>query len=726
MHRLLSLVILLPVAPSPWLVGTQAPAGTSAASARLAAVRLPVSFEVNRGQADRRVAFIARGSGLAAYLTRDGAYLVPSPTCASAPRSSAGRAPMRPPFHCTAAVGRPTPLIRLTAVGARPHPRIAGEDRLPGMVNYFRGSNPAHWHTGIATYAAVIYRDLYAGIDERWHSSQGAVEYDWVVHPGADPDRIQLRVSGGTPAVDRRGQLLVRLPGGQIVQQRPRIYQLVHGRRHVLAGSVRLLAGRRIAFSVAGYDRHRPLIIDPTLTYSVDLGGSDGSRGLGIAVDRAGNAYVTGATQSDNFPLKQPLQDQTRGDEDVFVSKLNSDGTGLLYSTYIGGHQNDEGIAIAVDSTGAAYVTGETLSVDYPTIHALQSHNRSTCTAHGVPIPCDDVLLTKLSPAGSAIEYSTYLGGNNGDEGYGIAVGGDGSAYLAGKTDSDDFPTAHAIQPRKGSNTCLNPSGIPSPCTDGFIAKFSPSGTSLIYSTYLGGRASDEADGIAVDRLGAAYVVGTTYSPDFPLTNPLQGHRRGAVDGFVAQLDSAGSRLVYSTYLGGRAQDSALNVAVHARSAYVTGFTNSRDFPVVRPLRAQGRGLEAFVTRIKPGGTGLQYSTYIGGKGDDEALGIAVDRSGDTSITGDTDSPDFPSVDAVQQPFGGSSDAFMATLNPAGDALLQSTYLGGRNLDYGDGIALDPAGDAYITGFTFSLNFPAVHGVPGAEGSGAFIARIDR
>jgi hypothetical protein len=381
----------------------------------------------------------------------------------------------------------------------------------------------------------------------------------------------------------------------------------------------------------------------------------------------------------------------------------------LLYSTYLGGSGVDFGSAIAVDSLGSAYVTGYTGSLDFPTAMPIQA------TSHGR----NDVFVTKINPAGSALVYSTYLGGSLDDYGNGVAVDEAGNSYVTGYTYSANFPTINALQATFAGGLLGGASG-PNYAFDAFVTKINPAGSALVYSTYLGGNAADgsstggdSGQGIAVDAGGNAYVTGFTGSPNFPTANALQAGFGGGFtgDAFVTKINASGTAFIYSTYLGGSGDDTGLGIAVDgAGDAYVTGGTQSTNFPTFNPLQGTNKGnFNAFVTKINPAGSALVYSTYLGGSGSDGAAAIAVDGSGNAYITGSADSHDFPIVNPFQAflagPFG-DSDAFVTKINAAGSALVYSTYLGGNSIDAGTAIAVDPAGSAYVTGYTFSSNFP--------------------
>jgi hypothetical protein len=392
------------------------------------------------------------------------------------------------------------------------------------------------------------------------------------------------------------------------------------------------------------------------LVYSTYLGGGNADYGSGIAVDAAGNAYVTGETYSVNFPTANPVQATLRGLVDAFITKLNPDGSALVYSTYLGGSGSDGAsggdLCIALDIAGNAYVTGFTTSADFPTVNPIQA-------THGGPLSCErdlngvefcrrgfDAFLAKLNADGSALVYATYLGGSGGEWGEGIAVDAAGSAYLTGNTNSVNFPTANPVQATlRGSRDTFGGG------TDIFVAKVNPDGSALVYSTYLGGSNNEWQPRVAVDVAGYTYVTGYTQSTDFPTVNAIQqAFGGGWSDAFVAKLNAAGSALVYSTYLGGNNGESSLGIAVDGSgNAYVAGNTSSTNFPTAQPIQAALNGpSDAFITKLNADGSALVRSTYLGGSGSETAFGIALDVAGSVYVMGVTDSTDFPTVNPIQ------------------------------------------------------------------------------
>jgi len=497
-------------------------------------------------------------------------------------------------------------------------------------------------------------------------------------------------------------------------------------------GQYVLRGDNRIAFELGDYDRRRPVVIDPALAYSTYLGGSDGDQGYGIAADASGNAYIAGLTLSADFPTTLGAFQTTfaGGYYDAFVSKLNATGSALVYSTYLGGNNQDEGLGIAIDASGNAYVTGVTDSSNFPiTSGAFQTSNGGQY----------DTFITKLNESGSALLYSTYLGGSNDDWVAGIAIDGSGNAYVTGWTSSPDFPTTPgAFQ--------TSPPGA----QNAFVTKLNAVGSAPVYSTYLGGVGpSGGGSGIAVDASGNAYVIGHAETSDFPTTpGAFQTTYGGERDAFVSKLDAVGSALIYSTYLGGSNLDFGSGIAVDASgSAYVTGATYSSNFPTTPgAFQTTHRGHEdAFVSKLNAAGSALLYSTYLGGGGGASGIGIAVDTSGNAYLTGAAGAG-FPTTPgAFQTTFGGGtscsgspcSDAFVGKLNATGSALLYSTYLGGSGSDYGNAIAIDASHNAYVTGnagctisgdMCAGANFPTTPGAFqttfGGGNSDAFVAKM--
>ena len=650
-----------------------------AAQARLAEayVELPLSFEANFGQSHPEVRFLSRGNGYALFLTDSEAVLTLGKTAVQT-IDDAGD------FRTTE-----NDVLRMHLVGADPEPRVSGIEELSGKSNYLIGSDSDSWYTDVATYARVRYQSIYPGIDLDYYGNHRQIEYDFILAPGADSGAIRLGFEGIEGlGLDAGGNLILRLTASEITLKAPVIYQVENGIQRSIAGGYALFDNRQVGFELGEYDANRPLVIDPILAFSTYLGGGGTDYGFDIVLDSSGDAYVTGKTDSSDFPAKGTYQPINTGQDDAFVTKLSGSGKSLVYSTYFGGSDNDYGYSLAVDSSGNSYVTGYTYSSDFPLLNPFQD------TYFGGW----EGFVTKLSPSGNALEYSTYLGGEKNDIGYRIAVDPKGSAYIGGHTFSGDFPTKDAYQ------------GTLNRLADGFVAKLSPAGDDLVYSTYIGGSGNDFTNGMSIDPSGSAYVTGYTSSADFPTRNAFQATHGGGWDVFVAKIAAAGKTLDYSTYLGGSGNDHAYRTAVDATgNVYVGGLTYSTDFPTRNAYQGILGGLaDGFVAKLSPAGNVLVYSTYIGGSGYDYANGMNINSSGNAYVTGDTNSTDFPTENAYQETLAGGWDGFVAKFSVTGDDLIYSTYLGGEANDVGFGITVDTAGDAYVTGITFSSDFPTL------------------
>ncbi len=534
------------------------------------------------------------------------------------------------------------------------------------------------------------------------------------------------------------GNLLISIPARgplhparTLIEQAPVAWQDINGQRVPVTVRFDVAANGSAGFVVGNYDSTKPLTIDPILSYATYHGGSSNDKGNGIAVDTSGNAYLTGYTASGNFPTQNPQQPTKGSGTDAFVSKLNAAGSALIYSTFLGGNAEDKGNAIALDTSGNVYLTGETASSNFPSTNGFDKvFGGGICET----ITCTDVFMTKLNAAGSAILYSTYLGGNGEDEGQGIAVDPSGNAYITGATAGGLTMKSNAYD-----------NGYNGGGSDAFLTKLklSVSGSSShLYSTYLGGSGDNEGNAIAVDSSGKAYLAGETYSSGFPALNAYDSSQNGASDVFVSKLNPAASgpsSLLYSTFLGGSSYDKGLGITVDSAGAfaYVTGYSKSDGFPTLNAWQPSRAGEEdAILVQLNPAATGvpsLVYSSYLGGSGEDRGLAIARDSAGNLYLTGLTRSSDLPIVNALQPSLGGGmcgtitcTDAFVTMFDLARNTPIYESYLGGNNDDEGHGIAVDPSGAAYVTGFTQSPNFPTASPRQGSLGGGtdAFIAKL--
>jgi hypothetical protein len=506
--------------------------------------KLPLAFEANRGQTDAQVKFLSRTKAYTLFLTADEAILT---------------LPSRQPKNASAKNSTAPASLRMKLRHANPAAKIAGADELPGTSNYFIGNDPTKWHTSVPTYAKVKYEQIYSGIDLVYYRNQRQLEYDFIVSPGADPKRIACDITGASRIrQNAQGDLVLKMQAGskgkseeEIRWHKPVVYQEKDAARRKIAAHYVITNKNRVGFELAKYDSSKPLYIDP-LIYSTYLGGS--GYGMGIAVDSSGNGYLTGVTPSTGSPH-------------AFVTKVNPTGSAVVYSAYLGGSLSEDGYGIAVDDVGNAYVTGFTDSNDFPvTPGAFQKVCGGGC-AYG------NAFVTEFNAAGSALVYSTYLGGSGGDQGSGIAVDNSGNAYVTGTTDSNDFPvTAGALQTTYGGDG------------DAFLTEVKSTGSALVYSTFVGGSSNDVGTGVALDSSGNAYVTGWTASTDFPTMNPLQPLLDGSFDVFMTKLNTTGSALIYSTFLGNAASGSAV-AADGVGNAYVVGTVVGSIPPLPVPSR---------------------------------------------------------------------------------------------------------------------------------------------
>jgi len=705
--------------------------------------QMPLYFVANQGQVNPEVQYYTQGTGFALGFTPQGPIFLLNPGAGQSKAAGAYPAPgSAERDDLTAKPGGPgipeaakrPVMVRMNPVGMNPKAAIVPGKLQAGKANYFLGQDPEKWRTDIATYQTVVYREAYPGVDLKFYGNGRQLEYDIIVRPGADYRIVKFRYAGVKKLqVTPEGDLSLTLPGGGVlVQKKPVVYQEIAGQRVARAGKFKLYGNRTqpvFGFEVAAYDREHPLVIDPVLLYSTYLGGSGFDAGTGIALDAAGNIYVTGTTQSTNFPLQNPYQDHRASIyNQVFVTKFNPQGKALIYSTYLGGANGVQGEGmgeqycngIAVDKNGCAYVTGYTYSTDFPTKFPYQAdHQGNQC-----------MFVTKFNAQGNDLVYSTYLGGSGNNSAGGIAVDQDGNAYIAGQSEGDFPTTPGAYQPDYAGGNW-----------DAVAAKFNTDGSNLIYATYLGGEDFDGGRGIAVDASGNAYVTGRTSSGNFPATAGVkQPAMVGFTNAFVTKINPGGSELSYSTFLGGGdyVGETGMAIAVDgAGQAYVTGSTYG-NFPVKNAAQptfgGSGTGVnDAFVTGFNATASDYLFSTYLGGSLYDYGTAIAVftDSRGHSyvHVAGETRSVNFPTKNPIQASLspGGNFDVFVTKIDVATGALVYSTYLGGSGLDQSRSIAADHRGNTYVAGSTQSTNFPTrnpYQANSAGGGSDAFVAKI--
>ena len=646
----------------------------AAASAQATVASLPLAFAQNVGQAGAELEFLAQGSGYAVGLAGSDALIALED-------------------------GSSSHLVRLDVVGKNANTTASGDGLLQAKTNYLVGSQD-QWHTGIDNYGAVRYDNVYAGIDLRYYGNQRQLEYDFVVNAGADVNAIRLNFEGvQSVSIAGNGDLVLTVDsaGHRIFFQAPVAYQDGPDGRQAVSSHYSIGADGTVGFEVGAYDSSRQLVIDPVLSYGTYFGGTGNEVANGIAVDSAGNVYLTGSTQSTSL-LGGLLG--VSGGKDVFVAKFSPNLGSLIYSTYVGGSRNDSATSLALDASGNAYVTGSTSSNNFPTVSPFQSTRGGS----------QDAFVFKLNAAGSALTYSTYLGSNGStDQGWAIAVDATGSAYVTGVASASAFPTTPGAADTSYSGG------------DAFVTKLTPAGNALVYSTFIGGSGAETGFGIAVDALGNAVVVGDTLSSNLPTTaNAFQAVYGGKTDAFVTKLNSAGTAFTYSSYLGGNGIDIAYNLALdNAGKIYLTGQTSSTNFALSgNALKATLSGkTDAFVTIIDPGVSGaasLVYSTYLGGtKNAESGRGIGVDAGGRVYVAGQTDSNNFPvTTGAYKTTNPSGADAFLVVIDPlasASSGLTYGTYFGGSKDDYGNA-GVYSNGKFYIAGDTLSTSGIATAG----------------
>jgi hypothetical protein len=665
--------------------------------------RLPLYFIENKGQVDKQVRYYVRGAGHTQFFTRQG--MVVALNRSETLLGEVGReAELTHPGKLAAVVNpnhteprhlkkncHRAAVVRMLPLDMQKSVRLEALEPQEYRVNYFKGNDPEKWLTNVPSFKAVVYRGAYPGIDLKFYGQGQQMEYDVVVNPGADPTQVKFAFKGiDAMEVTPQGDLALKLPDGSVLLQRkPLVYQEISGKTVAREGKFKVEQGTAhlvYGFEVASYDKAHPLVIDPVVVYSTYLGGGSDDAGLAITVDDAGRAVVTGWTQSTDFPLENHIYTH-QGMKDIFVTKFKNDGSSLVFSTYLGGSNDDEGRSIAIDADGQIYLTGRTYSDNLPT---------TSGAFMGTKGGSFDAFVMKMDAAGGSLLFCTYLGGALEDTARGIAVDAGQNVYVTGFTKSTNFPKQAPLYNTLGGSQ------------DAFVSKFSPTG-SLLFSTYLGGANSDEAAAIAVGPAGQIYVTGNTYSANFPTASALYNTIGVTPDAFVTSIRANLSGLVFSTFLGGNASDYGNSVALDTTGhVYVGGYTYSTNFPTHNPLFAGNAGkADAFLTKMQGDGSALVYSTYLGGEESDHCYSIAVDRADEVTLTGVTASESFPTVGPVSH-YGlkGPQDAFVSRFRANGQGLIYSGPVGGDSYDTGIGIAVDKTGHVCLTGQTNSVNFP--------------------
>ncbi len=593
-------------------------------------------------------------------------------------------------FRSRPARGSEVVELSLRLLGGDGSPAPVPASAPSGISHYLRGRDPSGWVTGVPRYEAVRWEDVYTGIDWVLRDEGGGAAYDFVVAAGADPRRIRLLFDGADHlSLDADGNLVVAVGRARFVHSAPVIYQATGAARRAVDGAFRLdPGGTEVGFLVGEYDPRLELVIDPAIGFSSYLGGISSEDLPRIALGADGGVYVAGTTSSTDFPVGVHGRDDIPatspgGDVDAFVARLDPGGAQVDFATYLGGAGMDRATGVAVSEDGSVWVVGQTSSTDFP------------AAAGSLRGPADG-FVARISPDGTEVEFAALVGGGSVESATGIALDDRGQVVIVGATGSEDFPLVNAHQDRLGGEG------------DAFVVKLDPAAGRTAFATYLGGAQGDDAGfAVAIDAGGNAWVTGSSSAADFPSVRPLQEEAGTGDNAFVAKIDDAGN-VVFSTTLGGSGTDVGLAIDVDAAgAAYVTGQTDSTDFPTRAPFQQlPGGGGDAFVTKIAPDGASVVYSTFLGGEGVDVGGGIAVDGSGNAHVTGMTASADFPVADSLQPYFGGGADVFVTRIDDRGTGITYSTFSGGGGAEAGVGIAVDGAGNAYVSGHTSSADFP--------------------
>ncbi len=735
-RNLKDLGLFLVAAISPLLVAQSQPVTTPISRAAQSRVltglgRLPLNFEAQ--PAGGPAGFVSRGPGYSLSVETDGAVLVLDQggdqggdqgvaSHAAGPRIAMGG-------RSVSDSAKAPVVLRMSLLGANTHANLRAENPQEGASNYFLGNDPSRWRTNVQHFSKVRASAVYPGIDLVYYGNPDTLEHDFIVAPGADAGKIAMKFDGASGLrINNAGDLLISAGNGEVEMHRPVVYQGAGENRREVSGAFELRAANEVGFRIGAYDHSRELVVDPVISYSTYLGGSNPDLGYSVTTDKTGNIILVGLTRSSDFPTKgtiQPFNSTVCGGlacADIFVAKFNAAGTALAFSTYIGGSNYDYfnlQAGLALDAAGNIVVAGSTESSDFPTTAGAY---QKTFGGDG-PGGFGDGFVFKLAANGSALIYSTYIGGNSDDGMESMAMDSAGNTYVTLLTLSANFPTTTGAYQTTCANLGTRYCGV--------IVKLNPTGSSLVFSTYLAGTTTvqDSAFAIALDAANNVYLSGLAGSADFPTTVGAfdrtcgtDGACNSTFDAFAAKLNAAGSKLMYSTFLGGSGFDWADQMVVDkAGNAYVIGGTLSTDFPTSAAATQKAFGGtvsgcassnafhcgDLFIVKLNPTGSKLAYSTYFGGSGDEYPTSLALDLAGDLYVSGVTTSTNIAVKNPVQAAYGGDpSDGLLAELNPAGSAFLFASYLGGNDRDVALGIHVDRSGNLFVASQARSTNFP--------------------
>ncbi len=643
---------------------------------------IPFSFVANHGQASDDVRFVGNGPGFRAMFRADGVTV-----------------------HQAAATAR------LTFAGGARNPRMEVAEPLGSTVNYLRGADPSKWLSGLPLYGALLYHGVWPGIDVRFRGESGNAKAEYLVAPRTSVDQIRLRFDG-VPSLAADGSLVVRTESGVFSEDKPYLYQDRNGHRAEVAGAFRIHPDGTVGFVALDWDKALPLVIDPFILFSGYVGGSAQTNITAMVENSYYNTVVAGWTLSTELTATGGAQAATAGGVDAFVATFSPAGGTMLSCTYLGGSGDDRAFGLAVDSANYIYVTGWTMSRNFPVAHAIQTKLSGS----------RDAFVAKLNPTATAFVFSTYLGGTGVDSGNGIRLASGNAPVIVGDTTSANLPSTTGSFQRTLGGT-----------QDVFVAKLTPAGTAISMLTYYGGTANEHGAGVALDATDQIAIVGSTFSGNLPVRNAFQARSGGGQDAFVAVFVANGTSLVFSTYLGGSAgsagapeQANCVNFAATGR-LMVAGTTASTNFPVTTDaaqLTFAGGATDGFIANLNANGT-LRRSTYLGGSGDDGINAMMLDPYGSGPVVGGyTTSTDFPTKNPVQSANAGGMDGFLA--RSSFSSITHATYIGGSSNDSVNAIAVDSMFNLTVAGSTASTNLPVAGYMPAFQGAtlGAFITKM--
>lgn len=671
---------------------------------------LPLCFEINKGQTSSEVKYLARAQNSTLFLTKEKAIVVLNKY--SNMLNNNVDELMTTPFNNSGNIC--SKFFSIKPKNSNLNANVTGIDKLPGIVSYFKGINSNNLTTNIPTFKKVKYEEIYPNIDMIYYSCNNKFEWDFLIKPGGDTDKITLEFEGSDKLeINEMGDLLMYLEveDETVCFHKPLAYQEIDGSK-IYIHCEYIINEETVSFNVSEYNKEFPLIIDPILAFSSYLNNSYYSNGNAISIDAHDNMYISGNIINTSFPSNVNPYDPYESSTNGFLTKINSTGTEVVFTVIFGGNNITSVSSVALDSSNNSYIAGMTNSTDFPheiktsDLLALTSNYELNVTSTGQY----NAFVLKVNSTGTSIIYSLLLGGKKDSSANAIVVDTLGYAYITGTTFASDFPVKNPIYTFQGKS-------------DAFVSKINKTGTDLVYSTFLGGSDYDYGNGITIDFLGNAYVIGGTFSSDFPTINAI-ALNKAMGDIFVTKINFLGTGIIYSTYLGGNKKDIGRSIVVDQyMNAYITGSTESSDFTIKNNIYDFKGIRAAFITKLNETGE-LCFSTFLGGSKSAEGNNIALDAQGNIYIVGSTDSYDFP-VKAPLFLYSGESDAFITELDRNGSNIIFSTFLGGSLNDYGKSISVDMKNNIYVTGETQSYNFPVKNPLyPYNGNTDAFVTKI--